>query len=217
VFICKKCGKEFDSGVALGGHAVYCYGGGAKKEKCQVCGALIASQVMTSHLDKHKNDHPCLGCGELTNNPKYCSRSCGTTYRNRKKAKPRHCKNCGVKLSSRQRTFCSQECHIKHSHRQYIERWLAGKMSGSTKSGEVSSHIRRYLFEANNNKCEICGWGKINQSTQKIPLQIHHIDGNYRNNAPDNLMLLCPNCHSLTDTYGGLNKGQGREYRYKPL
>lgn len=26
----------------------------------------------------------------------------------------------------------------------------------------------------------------------------------------DNLRLICPNCHSLTSTYRGANRGQGR-------
>jgi hypothetical protein len=47
-------------------------------------------------------------------------------------------------------------------------------------------------------------------SDQKIPLQLHHIDGNSGNNMPDNLQLLCPTCHSQTDTYSGKNIGRGR-------
>jgi len=36
-------------------------------------------------------------------------------------------------------------------------------------------------------KCEICGWGEINPFTGKVPLEIHHIDGNYKNNVEENL------------------------------
>lgn len=38
-----------------------------------------------------------------------------------------------------------------------------------------------------------------------IPLELDHIDGNSYNNSIDNLRLLCPNCHALTDTYRGRN------------
>lgn len=41
---------------------------------------------------------------------------------------------------------------------------------------------------------------------QKIPLELHHKDGNKNNNNLDNLQLLCPNCHSLTDNFRGKNK-----------
>ena len=37
-----------------------------------------------------------------------------------------------------------------------------------------------------------------------------HIDGNSKNNKEENLTLLCPNCHSLTKTYKGANRGNGR-------
>ena len=54
---------------------------------------------------------------------------------------------------------------------------------------------------------------KKNQYSGKVPLQIHHIDGNCLNNKEENLQLLCPNCHSLTETFGNLNKKSKRVYR----
>ena len=50
-----------------------------------------------------------------------------------------------------------------------------------------------------NYKCEICGLEKWNN--QKIPLELHHINGNNKDNSLNNLQLLCPNCHALTDNY----------------
>ena len=69
------------------------------------------------------------------------------------------------------------------------------------------------FFEKYQNRCSLCGWGEINPTTKKTPLEIEHIDGNYKNNKEDNLLLLCPNCHSLTPTYKALNKGNGRKDR----
>ena len=66
-----------------------------------------------------------------------------------------------------------------------------------------------------NNTCCKCGWNKVNPYTQNIPLEIEHIDGNYKNNNEDNLILLCPNCHSLTSTYKGANLNHGRKSRKK--
>ena len=40
---------------------------------------------------------------------------------------------------------------------------------------------------------------------QEIPLEVHHINGNNKDNDPSNLMLLCPNCHALTNFYRGRN------------
>ena len=61
-------------------------------------------------------------------------------------------------------------------------------------------------MEKNNCKCEKCGWGETNEFTGNIPLQVHHIDGDCKNNREENLQLLCPNCHSLTENFGSRNK-----------
>lgn len=53
-------------------------------------------------------------------------------------------------------------------------------------------------------ECEECG---INNWRDKpISLQLHHKDGNRKNNELSNLQILCPNCHSQTDNYMGKNK-----------
>jgi hypothetical protein len=47
-----------------------------------------------------------------------------------------------------------------------------------------------------------------------IPLEIHHIDGNNTNNCIENLQILCPNCHALTDNYRGKNKRVAHNENY---
>ena len=62
-----------------------------------------------------------------------------------------------------------------------------------------------------------CGWCERNKHTGNIPIELEHIDGNNTNNELSNLKLLCPNCHSLTATYKGANRGNGpveRRTRY---
>ena len=52
--------------------------------------------------------------------------------------------------------------------------------------------------------CERCGletW-----LDQPIPLEIHHINGDNTDNRLNNLILLCPNCHALTNNYRGRAK-----------
>lgn len=52
-------------------------------------------------------------------------------------------------------------------------------------------------------KCEKCGLTEW--LGQPIPLELHHIDGDRTHNEVSNYMLLCPNCHALTDSYRGKN------------
>jgi hypothetical protein len=79
--------------------------------------------------------------------------------------------------------------------------------------GVVSAHIKRYLRLKFKNKCYLCGWSEVNQTTGIVPLVADHIDGNWRNNTEENLRLVCPNCDALSSTFAGLNKGRGRENR----
>ncbi|MEV5159674.1 HNH endonuclease [Streptomyces sp. NPDC053728] len=53
--------------------------------------------------------------------------------------------------------------------------------------------------------CARCGTGP-RWRDRPLPLEVDHIDGDWRNNKPQNLRLLCPNCHSTTDTYRGRGK-----------
>lgn len=47
--------------------------------------------------------------------------------------------------------------------------------------------------------CECCGIKTWNN--KDIVFQLHHKDGNPKNHRIENLILLCPNCHSQTDNF----------------
>jgi hypothetical protein len=106
--------------------------------------------------------------------------------------------------------YCSNKCQMKYQQNLYVDGWLRGVNSGGT-GFELSKHIRNYLIEQSDNKCSQCGWNEINPHTGNIPLQIDHIDGDPHNHSAGNLRVLCPNCHSLTPTYG--RRGKGRKGR----
>lgn len=77
------------------------------------------------------------------------------------------------------------------------------------------SAIKKHLERECGYYCAIC---KITDwQNKKISLQLDHIDGNAGNNKPENLRLICPNCHSQTETFGSKNKGNGRKSRGLPL
>lgn len=133
---------------------------------------------------------------------------------NKGSGKVRYCLNCGKVLSNRQTKYCSNICQADYQYKQYINRWKSGEETGLSGEYGISQHIRRYLMDKYSCKCQLCGWGETNPYTNTVPLEIHHIDGDYKNNNEDNLQLICPNCHSLTETYKSHNKN-GRKQRAK--
>ena len=161
----------------------------------------------------------CLNCGKPIiggdSKKKFCNNSCAASYNNRLRAekKQRYCLNCGKPFLMGKNTkgkFCSNKCQGEYQHKEYIRLWKLGEKDGMSGPNGISRAIRNYLFEKHDNKCQICGWGKENPHTHLIPLQIHHIDGDCTNNKEENLQLLCPNCHSLTETFGGSNENSKR-------
>ncbi len=61
--------------------------------------------------------------------------------------------------------------------------------------------IKESLIPYECNECGISNW-----NGQKLSLHLDHMDGNNWNHELSNLRFLCPNCHSLTETYTGKNK-----------
>lgn len=120
------------------------------------------------------------------------------------------CLNCGKALTKNQNKYCSISCQKEYEYKERIKKWKQGELLGYNGTN-ISPFVRRYMLEKANYACEECGWNKKNPYSGKIPLEIHHIDGNYTNNKEENLKVLCPNCHSLTNNYKSMNKNSLRD------
>ncbi|MEU9996870.1 HNH endonuclease [Streptomyces sp. NPDC050848] len=71
-----------------------------------------------------------------------------------------------------------------------------------------NERLKRALCEVGvDERCALCGIEPTWLGCP-LPLEVDHIDGNWRNNRVENLRFLCPNCHSTTDTYRGRAKGR---------
>ena len=170
------------------------------------------------------NPNVCLFCGKAilpregekltdTKRKKFCNSSCTAKYNNAKRKKDRFCIECGKKLTRKQRFYCSCQCQQNHKINKYISLWLNGEWNGSRDSGAISSIVRNFLIRKFDGKCEKCGEGE--RFDIKIPLEIHHKDGDGYNNKPENLELLCPTCHSITGNFRNKNRESVRKYRKK--
>ena len=123
------------------------------------------------------------------------------------------CKYCGNPIHAilTKKDFCCMSCKTQYEYEVKRDRWLNDP--SLVTSTFLPQYIKRWIKETRGEQCEQCGWHEVNPNTGKIPLQIHHIDGDCTNNHPDNLKLLCPNCHSLTDNYCSRNMGNSKRTR----
>ena len=155
---------------------------------------------------------------------KFCSKSCSATYNNTRRRKTHiECKNCGDNIQVypnqiQSRKFCSSKCSgeyrsrkIKEQHTELIEQ----NKAVSTSIDSNNAIYRKYLINKHGASCNRCGWSELNPYTNKVPIEMHHIDGDCNNTNLENLELLCPNCHSLTPTHKGANANKGNSHRYK--
>lgn len=198
-----ECGREFKTQQIYDMHKPYCKGP-------LYCQNPECNNLLTKYQQK------------------FCSASCsakmtvkGRKHSNKTKSKisrslggnktifDRKCINCNKSIKSEK--FCSTTCQHEYKYKQKVKDWL----ENPEKYKKPQFFMKRYLIEKHGEACTRCGWNEINIYTDKIPLEMHHEDGNWKNNDPDNLHLICPNCHSLTETYRYGNKGNGRKYQRK--
>lgn len=174
-------------------------------------------------ITKKNKECVCLNCDKKfftkrSKEQKFCSKSCSASFNNKLRLKKENgtikesiikenkCLYCNS-LLNKNKKFCSSNCFQLFRKNNYYEK---------IENGDITLDFRQYksyLIYKYGEKCMGCGWNKINEYTNKIPIELEHIDGNSDNNNLNNLKLLCPNCHSLTKTYKGANVGNGRYKR----
>jgi hypothetical protein len=77
--------------------------------------------------------------------------------------------------------------------------WNSGQRLKDWTDYTRAAYLKPHLIGERTHKCESCK--QTTWMENKIPLEVHHIDGDRTNNNIDNLQLLCCNCHALTDSW----------------
>ena len=116
------------------------------------------------------------------------------------------CLNCNkecVWTHQKNNKYCGNTCSHQYVSKVHKEKFFSGLLKRIHRPT-----ARKYLAEARGYKCEVCSVS--DWQGKPITLQVDHINGDPSNDRPDNLRLICPNCHSQTEFLGAANKGRGR-------
>ena len=143
----------------------------------------------------------------------FCGHSCRATfYNNANRTTVKWiCEGCNKEhesLPHKVKKFCNHVCQRIVTKKETWERLQRGEISDR-------GVIRITLMREVGRHCFECGLEEWRG--HPIPLEVDHIDGNAGNNSFENLRIICPNCHGITNTWKGRNKGSGRAARGLPL
>lgn len=127
----------------------------------------------------------------------FCDRGCYDRYYNIAGTSVIACVFCDKTFKARSTTtkFCSRKCSNQ------ARTGIKYNRSRPECNIQRSYTQRNALIERDGHRCLFCNVGP-SWNGKDLKLQIDHIDGNRKNNVLDNLRLLCPNCHSQTETWG---------------
>lgn len=200
--------------------------------KCEVCKTVISSsrrfcndhstakgtgqlyeKIPVSRLCKNEN------CKEsfitLNKNKFFCERKCYNDWSKVNLPKDTSRQNICPKCSGEKAPYSihCKFCYIEEKVQAKINTWLSEEWRGGSDI-KLSNSVRKYLLEQAKYSCSKCGFNILHPDDNQTVLEINHIDGDGANHKPENLEVICPNCHSLTPNYRARNLGKGRKTYY---
>lgn len=87
--------------------------------------------------------------------------------------------------------YCSIQC----------QQWLRVETKMATGDCSYGHSIRKWCYRNLPQTCCMCGIG-TEWNGKSLRLQVDHKDGNTKNNRRENLRMICPNCHTQTESWG---------------
>lgn len=183
--------KDYNISLAEFKFEQYLYKNNPKK--CSFCNKIIL-------YEKRRNKFCSSSCSAKLNNKEYVKR--------KSKYSKSYCVWCFKDLGKTNKLCCNKKCYEKYF---FMINFLEWYNNSNNSCNFNPPKIKKFIEVIKGYKCIECGC--FEHDGEKITLHLEHIDGNHKNNSPDNVCLLCPNCHSQTNTYKGKNKGNGRSWR----
>lgn len=117
------------------------------------------------------------------------------------------CLQCGVTKRAAKHSkgkYCSVQCQVDHQYENIIK---PAVLSGAVCGVKALKRVLRDVF---GDKCDECDLPAF-WNGKPLSLHMDHIDGDSDNSTISNVRLLCPNCHTQTETFG--SKGKGNRYK----
>lgn len=137
-----------------------------------------------------------------------CSHACAAAYT-----------HTGTKRPNRKNARMRQSC-VCGTMPSGANKWCDGCITAGldirrkTLDEATTDRTRKlYLLRTRPHRCENPACGVETWLGGPAPLEMDHVDGNSDNNTEENLRLLCPNCHALTPSAKGRNRGKGRTHQ----
>ena len=208
-----SCGKSFRNGGAYKIHSRFCEQGELENPThSYFCDDCEKGFFYEENYRKHIKNNSCYNKSnkkKLERTNKVCEYGCGQEanwkLKNGKYCCSKYHNSCSVikKKNSKGLKEAHERGDMPVKQLDGNRGWRKGKTFIEKEVDEAKDKkcIKRGLIKKRGYKCEGCE--EENHRGEKIPLEIHRIDGTktYKESTEKNLKLLCPNCHAQTDNY----------------
>ena len=133
----------------------------------------------------------------------FCSRSCANSREWSEESKKKKSKALKEFIQNNPSWHEKRE-KTNEARLQTLKTTLYSKNEKKFLEGKIitRNHIKKWLIKTCGEKCSICNLPPL-WNGEFLSLQVDHINGINDDNRPDNVRLVCPNCHSQTDTFAG--------------
>lgn len=112
--------------------------------------------------------------------------------------------------------FCAASWHKARNRGEIRTRPNGMPLPELLRRGISRKNVKLRLLRAGflQNECQECGLTEWRG--KQLNMHIDHINGVRDDHRLENLRMLCPNCHSQTETYGGRNAKKRRQSLHDP-